>query len=174
MREKRFIILISCLFVLFFVHGAYAGHLDEHHKKETEHLQPVNNTTYKEVCGACHFAYQPGLLPAGSWEKIMASLRSHFGEDADPGQERRSHIADYLSANAAENSPAKRSRKIMKSLIGSSPLRITEIPYIREKHHDVNPEVFKRESVGSFANCVACHVRAEQGVYDDDHVKIPQ
>lgn len=174
MREKKRIILTGCLLSLFWIHGACADHHGDHRKDEGGHLPPVNNITYKEVCGACHFAYQPGLLPAGSWEKIMASLRSHFGEDADPGQERRSHIADYLSANAAENSTAKRSRKIMKSLIGSSPLRITEIPYIREKHHDVSPEVFKRESVGSFANCVACHVRAEQGVYDDDHVKIPQ
>lgn len=174
MREKRFIILLSCLMVLFFVHGAYAGHHDDHHKNEKEHFQPVNNITYKEMCGSCHFVYQPGLLPAGSWEKIMASLRSHFGEDIVIGEEAKIHIANYLSTNAAENSTSERSGKIMKSLTGSSPLRITEVPYIRKKHHDVNPEVFKRESVGSFANCVACHVRAEQGIYDDDYVKIPQ
>jgi mono/diheme cytochrome c family protein len=34
--------------------------------------------------------------------------------------------------------------------------------------------VFVRPSVGSFSNCIACHTTAEKGVYDDDHVTIPQ
>jgi len=57
---------------------------DDHDRKHSEdhtkaHLNPVNNDTYKEVCGACHFAYQPELLPSGSWEKILAGLPDHFG-----------------------------------------------------------------------------------------------
>ena len=54
------------------------------------------------------------------------------------------------------------------------PLRITDIPYIREKHHELDPAVFERESIGSLANCTACHLTAEKGIYDDDHVKIPK
>jgi len=71
-------------------------------------------------------------------------------------------------------SSAKRSRKIVRSLNGKRPLRITETPYIKEKHHDLNASIFSRQAIGSFSNCVACHTRAEQGNYDDDYVKIPK
>ena len=50
------------------------------------YLTPVNNPTFKEECGACHFAYQPELLPSGSWGKILSGLEDHFGEviELDP------------------------------------------------------------------------------------------
>ena len=31
---------------------------------------------------ACHVAYPPGLLPAASWQRLMANLPRHFGTDA--------------------------------------------------------------------------------------------
>ena len=52
--------------------------------------------------------------------------------------------------------------------------KITDIPYIRRKHHKLDPAVSKRESVGSLANCPACHISAEKGIYDDDDVKVPK
>jgi len=60
------------------------------------------------------------------------------------------------------------------TLRGENPLRITETPYIREKHHELDSNIFSRQSIGSFSNCIACHVKAEQGNYDDDFVKIPK
>jgi len=47
---------------------------DDDHKdnrKNSKHssksyLNPVSNPNYKEICGDCHFAYQPELLPSGS------------------------------------------------------------------------------------------------------------
>ena len=66
------------------------------------------------------------------------------------------------------------SEKIMRSLGNQVPMRISDIPYIREKHHELDPAIFKRESVGSLANCAACHITAEKGIYDDDDVKIPK
>ena len=53
-------------------------------------------------------------------------------------------------------------------------MRITDIPYIRREHHELDPAVFKRVSIGSLANCIACHITAEKGIYDDDNVKIPK
>ena len=49
----------------------------------------------------------------------------------------------------------------------------TEIPYILEKHNEIDPDVFKRESIGSLSNCPACHTTAGKGVYEDDYVQIP-
>ena len=83
-------------------------------------------------------------------------------------------ITEYLKVNAADQSLARVSVKIMKSLGDHEPMRITEVNYIREKHHEIGPEVFKRESVGSFSNCSACHRTAENGIYDDDYALIPR
>ncbi|MDQ1334591.1 MAG: hypothetical protein QG552_1541 [Thermodesulfobacteriota bacterium] len=134
----------------------------------------VNNSTYTEYCGACHFAYQPGLLPSGSWDKILKGLADHFGEAIELDLESMNTIAEYLKAHAADNSSAKLSGKIMKSIGSQTPLRITQVPHIQREHHEIEPQVFEREAIGSFSNCVACHTTAEKGVYDDDAVTIPK
>ena len=152
----------------------YKKIFDDDDEHESEYLTPVNNEIFKQECGACHFAYQPGLLPSRSWEGILNALPSHFGEEVSLGQEKLKIIGEYLQTNAAENSSAKRSRKIMRSLNGNTPLRITEIPYIKEKHHELNAGIFSRQPIGSFSNCIACHTKAGQGNYDDDYVKIPK
>ena len=144
----------------------------EHYEKE--YLTPVNNQTYIDECGACHFAYQPELLPSGSWDKIFAGLEDHFGETVDLDKESKKTITEYLKTNSAEHSRAKRSVKIMRSLGSNTPMRITEIPYIQAKHRKINQDVLQRESIGSLSNCSACHVTAEKGIYEDDDVKIPQ
>ena len=58
---------------------------DDHHnsskKYKKRYITPVNNPTYEEECGACHFPYQPELLPSGSWKKIkeyMMMIMSSF------------------------------------------------------------------------------------------------
>jgi len=147
-------------------------HRDGNHRNSF--IKPVNNATYKEECGACHFAYQPELLPAASWMKILTNLNDHFGESIELDDDSRKAISDYLKSNSAEYSSAKRAVKIMRSLGNQVPLRITDIPYIREKHHEISPNVLKRESIGSLSNCSTCHTTAENGIYEHDNVKIPK
>ncbi len=144
------------------------------HDHDGSYFKPVSNSTYEAACGECHFLYQPELLPSASWMKILDRLDEHFGEQIDLDPDSRKVISDYLTSNGAENSSAKRAVKIMRSLGSQVPLRITDIPYIQEKHHELSPGVFKRESIGSFSNCIACHTTAEKGIYEDDNVKIPQ
>ena len=140
------------------------------------HLKPVDNLTYKKICEECHFAYQPELLPSGSWETILAGLSDHFGEEIEIDQESKKIITEYLKANSAEDSSAKLAVKIMRSLRGQTPMRITDVPYIRHKHEDddIPADAFTRKSVGSVSNCIACHTTAEDGIYDDDNVVIPK
>ena len=153
---------------------------DRHRKRRRDkdhdgsYLKSVNNPTYEAECGECHFLYQPELLPSASWIKILDQLADHFGEEIelDPGSKK--NISAYLKSNGAETSSAKRAVKIVRSLGNHVPMRITDTPYIREKHHELNPEVFKRESVCSLSNCIACHTTAEEGIYDDEDVKIPR
>ncbi len=61
----------------------------------------------------------------------------------------------------------------MQNLGGQIATRITDVPYIRHKHREIADEVFQRKSVGSRPNCVACHTTAEQGIYNDHNVRIP-
>ncbi len=186
-RKTHIILAALLLFVNGVVYTASADH-DEHKEKrrhqekhrhhsdhyESRYLLPVNNATYKENCGSCHFTYQPELLPSGSWKKILTSLEDHFGETVEIDSEAERVIAEYLHSNAAERSSAKRAVKITKCLGSNLPLRITQIPYIQKKHHEISPDVFKREAIGSLANCSACHTTAEKGIYDDDDVVIPR
>lgn len=164
-------------------HGIFSDDDDDSsHRQHRKHSKnygksdfpPVTNETYKENCGSCHFTYQPGLLPSGSWAKIMNQLDDHFGEAVEMDTASENNISDYLKNNAAEHSSSKRSVKIVKCLRNQTPLRITEIPYIIKKHDDISSGVFKRESVGSLSNCIACHKTADQGIYDDDDVNIPR
>jgi nitrate/TMAO reductase-like tetraheme cytochrome c subunit len=134
----------------------------------------VNNQTYEKECGECHFLYQPELLPSASWMKILNQLDDHFGEEIELDPDSKKIISEYLNSNGAENSSAKYAVKIMRSLKGHVLMRITDIPLFREKHHELNPEVLKRESIGSLSNCIACHTTAEKGIYEDDNIKIPQ
>ncbi len=145
---------------------------DDHDRDDC--LKPVTNQTYKETCAECHFAYQPELLPSAAWLKILNQLDDHFGEEIEADPDTIKTISDYLKTNGAENSSAKMSGKIMRSLGYQVPMRITDIPYIRRKHHELNAAVFKHESIGSLANCTACHTTAEKGIYDDGAVKIPK
>ena len=148
-------------------------HGDNNHYGEKD-LKPVSNTTYIDHCSACHFTYQPGLLPSDSWHKILENSEDHFGETLDLDADAREEIYDYLTSNAANTSSSKLSQKIMRCLDGQTPLRITDIRYIRKEHHEIGQSVVNRPSVGSLSNCIACHRNADRGVYDDDRVSIPE
>jgi hypothetical protein len=149
-------------------------HRGDDNDDRASQLKPVANQTYKETCSACHFAYQPELLPSASWAGILGNLGDHFGQAVEIDAASKKAIAKYLTDNAAEHSGARLAVRITKCLRGHTPSRITEIPCIRREHQEVPAEVFTRKAVGSFANCSACHTTADQGIYDDDNVVIPK
>ena len=180
-------LLVSLLMGTAFLCAAFADHDDyrkrkSHEKRERRHYKfddnknqkITNNPTYTENCGACHFVYQPGLLPSGSWDKIINSLADHFGEPLELEIKSKNIITEYLKSNAAEFSSTELSAKIMKSIGNQIPLRITEIPYIKKKHTEIKKNILERTSIGSLSNCSACHSAAERGIYDDDNIVIPR
>jgi hypothetical protein len=140
-------------------------------------VNPVNNKLYKDECGSCHFAYPPGLLPGKSWEKLLneKALSEHFGENAELDKADLATINEYVMANAADKSYFKRARKIAKATEGvEAPLRITEVRYIKRKHHEIPERMIKgNKDVKSLSYCDACHTQANKGVFDEDTVKIP-
>lgn len=137
-------------------------------------VAPVNNELYLNECGSCHFAYQPGLLPARSWRKLMGSLADHFGENAELDSETQKQLTDYLTMHAAETSNTRRSAKILRSLGKETPLRITEVPYIHYKHREIPMRLIRDNAkVRSLSNCAACHTRADSGSYAEREIVIP-
>jgi hypothetical protein len=138
-------------------------------------VAPVENPTYIDECGGCHFPYQPGLLPARSWKKLMSSLDDHFGENAELDPETLKELTQYAMTNAADHSKFKRSVKIMRSLRDSdTPLRVTKTRYIINKHDELSArDITGNPKVRSLSNCQACHARPETGSFSEDDVRIP-
>jgi len=132
-------------------------------------------SVYRDNCGACHPAYAPELLPSASWDKILSKPNDHFGESFELDTQSKNTILGYLKANSAERSGSKKGSKIVSSLGGRTPVRITEIPYIQDKHRKISPTVFKRPSIGSLARCSACHAGADKGAgFSKNSVTIPK
>jgi hypothetical protein len=168
---------MPALFVLLSLVGvsrvAMADDWSWHRKSHS--VPVVDNRFYAEECGSCHFAYQPALLPAASWRKLLSNLENHFGENAELSQQAVLELSTYLDANAADKvSGVKRSYKIMRSLGDNAPLRITDIPYIHRHHHDIPTRFIKKNpDILSLSNCANCHVNAESGSYAEREIRIP-
>ena len=132
---------------------------------------PAYNSTYIQACGACHFPYPPGLLPARSWEALIAGLEEHFGENAELSSGEVGVIRDYLLTNAADRSENEFSKSILKSIHFSQiTLRITNIPLIKNRHSEVIAVLGDEQQ---FSECIACHPDASNGDFSEKDAQIP-
>ncbi len=120
---------------------------------------------YKTECSACHVAYPPALLPGAAWQRLMANLPRHFGTDASLDPVTAAPVATWLVANAATGTTAR---------AAPPEDRITRSPWFIRQHDEVPPAAWKRPSVRSAANCSACHAQADQGDFNEHHVRIPR
>jgi hypothetical protein len=168
MKKRRDIFVFLTILCLVFWTGLAVSQQagPQRHRGRGEGCsQPLPNPTYKTTCGECHLTYPPNFLPSGSWKKILNQPKDHFGETLSLDAKTKTEITRYLMANGAERSFCKKSVKIMRSLNGKTPLRITEVPYIQGKHRGISPEVLKQKSDGSLSNCLGCHQKADQGIF---------
>ena len=133
----------------------------------------ARNVTYQKECGACHYAFNPSLLPASSWAALMSTLREHFGEDASLDGATTRDLASWLVRNAAETFDTESANRL-RVVAADDPYRISSAPYWLRKHASVPPEVFARKGVRTRVNCHACHRDAESGRYDDQAIAIPK
>lgn len=172
---KKYLLSVTVVVMLVI---SVNGYSDDDHKwknvfgKTTSDIRPVSNALYKQECASCHMAYQPGLLPAAGWQRVMGGLADHFGENAELNAEDVAAILAYLQNNAADRSNFGRSAAFARNS-DENQLRITESRYFVRKHDEIPLRFIKDERIGSFSNCVACHVSAEKGIYDEDDVRIP-
>ena len=129
-------------------------------------LMPVQVPgVYTQECAACHMAYPPGLLPPASWQRIMGHLDRHYGSDAALETAQVQQISTWLQAHAGSD---KRVRE------APPEDRITRSAWFVRKHREVEASVWKRASIKSAAQCIACHRQADRGDFEEDHVRIPK
>lgn len=142
---------------------------------KSSQMVPVTNAKWKAECSSCHMLYHPGLLPERSWKSMMAGLDKHFGENAALDAATRDEITQFLMKNSADKSDNRRSSRINQSIPATAtPLRVSETRYFTSKHDEISATTFKRKSIGSAANCIACHQAAEKGDFSESQVKIPR
>lgn len=179
---KNILVISAIVFTLGFVTLPIVWGDDDFHWGEIEEYRhrsssvaKVENPVYIEECGSCHMAYPPGLLPAISWEKLMAGLEDHFGDNAELNVETHHSISQFLFDNSADRSPYRRSQKFSRSInYNNVPLRITETPYFRHEHHEIPMRmVTKNPEIKSISNCDACHTGAQQGYFNEHNIRIP-
>jgi hypothetical protein len=152
--------------------GGFSSETAEGHGSS---MPVVANAKWKTECGSCHMLYHPGLLPERSWNKVMAGLDKHFGENASLDAATHAEIANFLAANSADKQDNRRSTRINQStLANATPLRISETRYFTSKHDEISANTFKRKSIGSPSNCIACHKGAEKGDFSESQVRIPR
>lgn len=137
-------------------------------------VTPATAKQYTDECGACHFAYPPGLLPARSWEKLLSKLDDHFGENAELGADVRQALHAYLTSHAADKVRNRLSRRIARSIGHATPLRITETLFFKREHREVPERLVKgNPKVQSFSRCPVCHSRAAHGSFRENEINIP-
>ncbi|MGB5964586.1 MAG: cytochrome b/b6 domain-containing protein [Sulfurimonadaceae bacterium] len=124
-------------------------------------------------CGSCHTLYPPSLLPKRSWELMMADLENHFGDDASLGQAAQQSILTYLLKNSAEGSTSEASLKILQSMPNQDMIAVTQTPFWKNTHQEIDHAYFESAKVKSKANCKACHSDVEQGLLEDSSIKLP-
>ena len=140
-----------------------------------ESLPRLTHKAWQQECASCHLAYPPTLLPRASWRRLMGGLDNHFGENASLDPATQADILKFLEAHAADSGTSGMGRRVMRRMDPQdAPPRITETRWFVKKHDEVPRSAWSRKAVGSAANCAACHRQAEQGVFDEDTVRIPK
>lgn len=125
---------------------------------------PANTpASFTSECSSCHIAYQPALLQANDWRKLMAGLSDHFGSDATVDRKTEQEITAFLERNAGSASRLGNA---------GNPPRITQTARFIGKHDEIPAKYWRDPRVKSAANCEACHPGAAKGNYNEHDISI--
>lgn len=120
---------------------------------------------YQQECAACHIAYPPGMLPAGSWQRLMGNLPNHYGTDASLDPEAVRQLSVWLEEYAG-------TYKRVKEMPPED--RITRSAWFIRKHREVSAATWKLAAVKSPSNCIACHTQSDKGDFRERNIRIPR
>lgn len=135
--------------------------------------QAALDPAYVEACGECHTAFHPSLLPAATWQAVMAGLDDHFGEDATLPADTTAQLATYLAANSAEHWDTLPAH-MFRTASAAEPLRITATAGWQRRHGELPAALFTSPAVKSRTNCAACHGDAASGLFAPQSIMLPK
>ncbi len=136
--------------------------------------QLPDNELWRDECGSCHSEFYPALLPARSWEKLLATQDQHFGTDLGLDAPTLATLRTFLTTNSADTHMTEAAFKIEQSVPkNQTPLRITETAYWVHKHNEISAADWANPLVQGKDNCAACHADAKQGTFEDGAMQIP-
>ena len=119
---------------------------------------------YVQECAACHVAYQPQMLPAASWARLMGGLDKHFSTDASLDARDVQQLDRWLQDNADRRHEA----------LAPTDDRITHTAWFERKHRQIDLATWRLQSVRSASNCMACHTGADKGQYSEHALRMPK
>jgi hypothetical protein len=160
MGEKIFLgSLAVCVLFIGLGAGVYF-YRDARLARAPAQVPVVDNADYRQACGGCHMAYPPGLLPARSAVRLISGAEEHFGVRLELAPGRRDALLHHMVNHAADGASHRYARALMHSLhaVEPGPLRISEIPYIRQFHRSASVN-------GKLVDCRGCHPKAEDGLF---------
>ncbi len=163
---RGLVVLAVALGLVVAFNLALGGKVPEARWRAVEYLP-----AYAGNCADCHHAHHPSLRLAADWERIIAGLADHFGEDATVGAKTEAEILAFLKANDASRFDTEAAVRMGR--VHTKDLRITSGEYWQMRHAHIPDAVFRSPAVGSKANCNACHRDAETGRFDDAMIRIP-
>lgn len=132
------------------------------------------NAAWQDECGSCHLAYHPSLLPARSWQAMLATQDTHFGENLGLDAATIDELARYAVAQAAELHQTEAAWQIDRRVAPSQiPQRISDTRYWKAKHRSLTDAVWRMQEIKSKANCDACHSDAKSGGFQPAAMRIP-
>ncbi len=136
---------------------------------DSDHFYPPTlDRVVRKECGGCHMAFPAALLPANSWQRIMADLGNHFGTDATVAPARIEQVRRYFAENAADSGGQRFGKKMLRGVpVDNPPLRITELPKWLHEHRKLPEAKWRSQEVGTKSNCPACHLGAGIGYFED-------
>jgi cytochrome b len=146
------------------------------YRSESVDLDPYvyQNSDFMQECKRCHMLYPPYLLNSSSWVKMMDELSDHFGDDASVDEEKYISIKEYLVAHSASVSKREAGVKILQSISDNEYLSITDTPFWKEQHDDIDITVFNSDKVESKSKCTACHLDIKNGHIEDKNINLPK
>lgn len=124
---------------------------------------------WKDECGGCHVPFPPRLLPAASWQKIMANPADHYGTDATIDDAAlNAKLTAFLMKNAGDGA------RLSDAKGAAVPMRITQTRWFLREHDEIRADVWKRATIKSAANCGACHQGSADGNFSERQIRIPK
>jgi hypothetical protein len=117
---------------------------------------------------SCHIAYPPGLLPAASWQRLMANLPRTSAPTprwiaASAGNHR---LAGCSTPARQERCGASRPRRRRTASAAAA--------WFMREHREVGASTWALPAVKSAANCAPATPGAEQGDFSERNIRIPR